>query len=41
MDKMQEGFKKYREKVLSGEIKVMKRPSMSKSYTRKMQGLYE
>ena len=35
MDKMQEGFKKYREKVLSGEIKVLKRPSMSKAIREK------
>ena len=31
MDKMQEGLKRYKEKVLSGEIKVLKRPSMSKA----------
>lgn len=31
MNKMQEGAKKYREKVLSGEIVVKKRPSMVKA----------
>ena len=41
MDKMQEGLKRYKEKVLSGEIKVLKRPSMSKAIRAKCARLYE